>query len=186
MATFHVIRHPNLTIMVDNSRTTTISKYCLCTMFAFQLGSLHISKDVLYDSNKFVSNSLYQIPITSSHERQWVVGSSHYRVVGSLIHSLQETMLMLRTTNFVVKIVKEENNITHTLLECSDALTSFVFIECTIWFFFKWQFDNPYFVDEITKIDSLISYPIVTTTFRPSGQYLVCYLLLLCHGVAWT
>jgi hypothetical protein len=39
---------------------------------------------------------------------------------------------MSRITCFVVKIVREENNITHTLLECLDALASFVFIECTI------------------------------------------------------
>jgi hypothetical protein len=51
MATFHDATHLDLTIMVNNSRTTFISKHYLCAMFAFQPSSLHISKDVLYDSN---------------------------------------------------------------------------------------------------------------------------------------
>jgi hypothetical protein len=36
---------------------------------------------------------------------------------------------MSRTIGFVIKIVKEENNITHTFPEYSDAFASFVFIE---------------------------------------------------------
>jgi hypothetical protein len=63
-----------LDIMVDDSRTTSISEQCLCTMFSFQLGSLHISKDVSYDSNNFIVNSVYLIPMTSLRGRWWVVG----------------------------------------------------------------------------------------------------------------
>jgi hypothetical protein len=52
--------------------------------------------------------------MTSSQGRQWVVGFNHYRIVGdSLIHNSQETMLMSRTIGFVIKIVKEENDVTH-------------------------------------------------------------------------
>jgi len=69
MATFHVDGHSDLTIMVDELRTTSVSEHYLCTMFAFQPGSLHISKDVLYDSNNLVSSSLYQIPTTSPQGR---------------------------------------------------------------------------------------------------------------------
>jgi hypothetical protein len=115
--------------MVNNSRTTVVSKHCLYIMFTFQPRSLHISKDISYDYNNFVSNSLYQIPITSFQGRQWVVGSNHYCIVGSLIHNLQKTMLMLRTIDFVVMIVNEKNDITHTLPECLYLFTSFVFIE---------------------------------------------------------
>jgi hypothetical protein len=65
MAKFHATKQSNLTIMVDDSRMTVVFEHCLCIMFAFQLGSLHISKDNLYDSNNFVSSSLYHIPMTS-------------------------------------------------------------------------------------------------------------------------
>ncbi len=66
MATFHAIGHSNLTMMVDDSRMTIVFEHCLCAMFVFQLGSLHISKDVSYDFNNFVSSSLCQILRTSS------------------------------------------------------------------------------------------------------------------------
>jgi hypothetical protein len=59
MVTFHVIKHSDLTIMVDNSRMIIVFEHCLCTMFVFQPSSLHISKDVLYDSNNFVPSVLY-------------------------------------------------------------------------------------------------------------------------------
>lgn len=45
--------------MVENLETTIIIKHCLCVMFAFQLGYLYISNDVLYDFDNFVSSSLY-------------------------------------------------------------------------------------------------------------------------------
>jgi hypothetical protein len=69
MATFHVVGHLDLTIMVDALGTTFFFKQCLFTMFAFQLGFLHISKDVLYDSNNLVLSLLYLIPTMSSQGR---------------------------------------------------------------------------------------------------------------------
>ncbi len=59
MVTFHGVGRLNLTIMVDNLRAFFIFKQCLCAMFAFQLGSLHIFKDILYDFNNLVSSLLY-------------------------------------------------------------------------------------------------------------------------------
>jgi hypothetical protein len=38
-------------------------------------------------------------------------------------------MLMLGRIGFMVKIVKEENDVTNTLPQCSNVLTSSVFIE---------------------------------------------------------
>jgi hypothetical protein len=51
--------------MVNNLRMVVVSKHCSCAMFVFQSCSLHISKDVSYDFNNFVSNSLYQNRTTS-------------------------------------------------------------------------------------------------------------------------
>jgi hypothetical protein len=59
MATVHAFGYSNLTIMVKNSRTILVFKQGLCTMFSFQLGSLHISKDISYDYNNLVLNSVY-------------------------------------------------------------------------------------------------------------------------------
>jgi hypothetical protein len=61
-------------VMVDNSGATSIFEQCLCTMFLFQLRSLHISKDVSYDYNNLVLNSMYQIPMTSFLSRETVGG----------------------------------------------------------------------------------------------------------------
>jgi hypothetical protein len=59
MVTFHVVGHSELTIMVNDLRTTLVFKQCLCAMFSFQIRSLHVSKDVSYDSNNLVLNLLY-------------------------------------------------------------------------------------------------------------------------------
>jgi len=59
MTTFHVLGCSNLTIIVDDLGTINVSKHCMCIMFMFQPSSLHISKDVSYDSNNFASSSLY-------------------------------------------------------------------------------------------------------------------------------
>jgi hypothetical protein len=60
MVTFHVVGSClELTIMVNDSGTTLVSEQCMCVMFSFQLGSLHIFKDVSYDSNNLVLNSVY-------------------------------------------------------------------------------------------------------------------------------
>jgi hypothetical protein len=55
METFHATKRSDLTIMVDDLGMIATYEHCLCTMFTFQLGSLHIFEDVLYDPNNFVS-----------------------------------------------------------------------------------------------------------------------------------
>jgi hypothetical protein len=51
--------------------------------------------------NKLVSNSLYQIPTTSSQGCQMVVGCGWYHIVGdSLSANSQDTILMLGTIGF--------------------------------------------------------------------------------------
>ncbi len=116
--------------MVDDLRMTFVFKHYLCVMFAFQLGFLHISKDVLYESNNLVSSSLYQIPTTSSQGHQWVVACGCYRIVGyNLTHNFQDNIFTLRTTSFVVKIVKDEHKVLDTLPQCSNIFASSFFIE---------------------------------------------------------
>jgi hypothetical protein len=86
-------------------------------MFVFQLGSLHIFKDVLYDFNNLVSSSLYQIPTMSSKGCQWVVGFGHYHIVGNnLTHNSQDTILMLGIVGSIVEIVKNKHKVPNTFL----------------------------------------------------------------------
>jgi hypothetical protein len=58
MAIFHVDGKLELTISIDEFKTTIVCEQCLCAMFGFQCGSLYISKDVAYDSN-IVCSTLY-------------------------------------------------------------------------------------------------------------------------------
>jgi hypothetical protein len=81
-------------------------------MFSFQLRSFHISKDVVYDSNNLVLNLVYQIPMTSSQGKQWVVGCGRCCIVGdSLPHNSQETILTPRTIGSMIKIAKQEHEL---------------------------------------------------------------------------
>jgi len=131
MATFHALGCSDLTITVDDLGMMTIFKHFLCAMFTFQLGSLHISKDVSYDYNNFFSSSLYHIPTTSSQGRQWVVKCGCYRIVGdSLAHNSWEIILIIGIVGFIVKInVKQELKVDDTFLQRFDALAYFVFIQ---------------------------------------------------------
>jgi len=116
--------------MVDNSRTTFVFKQCYALCLLFSHCFLHISKDILCDSNNLVSSSLYQNPTTSSQRRQWVVGCGGYYIVSSsLIHNSQETILTLRIASSMVKIMKQEHKINNTLSQCSNTLASSIFIE---------------------------------------------------------
>ncbi len=128
MATFHVTGRLDLTIMVDESRTTIVPQHCRCVMFVFQPGSLHISKDISYDN--FISSFLYSILMTSSQGRQWLVGCGHYHIVGdSLAHNFQDTILTIRIARSTVKTMKQEFKVDDILLQCFDNLASFNFIE---------------------------------------------------------
>jgi len=59
-----------------------------------------------------------------------VVGYGRYRIVGdNLAHNSQETILMARTADFVVKTMKQKLKVDNTLLYYYDVFASFVFIE---------------------------------------------------------
>jgi hypothetical protein len=59
-----------------------------------------------------------------------VVGCGHYCIVGdSLVHNSQETILTTKTTGFMVKIMKQKLEVDNTLLQCSNVIMSYVFIE---------------------------------------------------------
>ncbi len=70
----------------------------------FQLGSLHISKGVVYNANNNVSSLVYQMHVATGQGQQWVVSFRRYRVVGDNVYShSQKTILTTRTTTSMVK-----------------------------------------------------------------------------------
>jgi hypothetical protein len=77
----------------------------LCVMFEFQLGSLHIFKDVTYYAKKiYVSSSVYKVPTTTTQGKQWVVSFRWYKVIGdNMPNHYQETILTLIIVTYVVK-----------------------------------------------------------------------------------
>jgi hypothetical protein len=80
MATFHADGKPNLTMLVGDEEF--VLEKCLCAMFSFLLGSVHVSKDVVYGNNNVVINSIYQVPSSSPQGLQWMVNNGKYRTIG--------------------------------------------------------------------------------------------------------
>ncbi len=59
-----------------------------------------------------------------------MVGYVCYRIIGdNLAHNSHETILMVGTTSFVVKIAKQGLKVDETFLQCFIGLTSFIFIK---------------------------------------------------------
>jgi len=59
-----------------------------------------------------------------------VVGYGRYRIVGdNLVHNSQETILMPRIADSVIKTMKQKLKVDNTLPYCYDVFASFVFIE---------------------------------------------------------
>jgi hypothetical protein len=69
-----------LTILVNDINTIVVFEKCLCAMFGFQLGSLHMSKDATYDVNNNVSSLVYQMLIATTQGQEWVVSSRFTRL----------------------------------------------------------------------------------------------------------
>jgi hypothetical protein len=68
MATFYARGKVDLTILVDDFGNARVIKKCLSHMFNFQHGSIHVSKDDVYNDNSVVKNSIYHESI-SNHIR---------------------------------------------------------------------------------------------------------------------
>lgn len=95
-----------------------------------------MSKDVTYNANNNVSNSVYQMQITTTQGQEWVVSFGCYRVVGDniFIHS-QETIFTPIIATYVVKATIARGNTTEDIddldadLQPFDIAHSFVFID---------------------------------------------------------
>jgi hypothetical protein len=59
MATFYIEGKVLLTILVDDFGNVRVTEKCLLYLFGFQCGSIHVSRDDVYNDNNVVKNSIY-------------------------------------------------------------------------------------------------------------------------------
>jgi hypothetical protein len=82
MATFHVVRKQDLTILVFYSRVVQVIENVLHTMFALWRGSLHVSKDVSYIEDDIVLNYVYQVLNVNFKRMFWTITNGKYQIIG--------------------------------------------------------------------------------------------------------
>jgi hypothetical protein len=86
MATFHTEDKPKLTILSDDYGIAHVTKTCLCAMFGFQLGTMHISKNDAYDDNNNVIRFVYQAPLLNAKGLEWSLHVRRFEIVGKNFH----------------------------------------------------------------------------------------------------
>jgi hypothetical protein len=52
--------------LVNDLGVVHVTKKCLCAMFGFLVGSIHIIKDIVYDDNKKIIMEIYQVSVSES------------------------------------------------------------------------------------------------------------------------
>lgn len=82
MATFYAKRKPNLTILGDDLGIFHVTEKCLCAMFGFQHGTMHISKDDAFDDNNNITRFVYQVLLPNAHGLGWPLCASRFRTTG--------------------------------------------------------------------------------------------------------
>ncbi len=81
-------------MLVGDERFVQVMEKCLYAMFGFQLGLVHVSKDVLYGNNNVVISSIYQFPSFGPQGLHWMVNNGRYRTIGeSLVKNSQDIVL---------------------------------------------------------------------------------------------
>ncbi len=94
-------------------------------MFGFQGGSIHVSKDDVYDEINVVKNSLYQESISNPNGVHWDVKVGRYRIVGNnLIQCSQGTILTPWTATSVANVALEAFIMKQEALNKEDTLIS--------------------------------------------------------------
>jgi hypothetical protein len=107
MAIFHVEGKTNFTMLVGDEEFVQFMEKCLCAMFGFLLGSVHVSKDVACGENNVVISSIYQlVPSSGPQGLQWMVENGMYQTIGkSLVRSSQDAVFTSSTTTSIVNCV---------------------------------------------------------------------------------
>jgi len=106
MATFHVEGKVELTILVDNSGISYVTRKCLCVMFGFHLRIFYVSKDEMYDDNNNLIRSIYQVLVFGDFGLEWRVNAGRFKiVVENLLKIFQNIVLTLEIVAFILSVV---------------------------------------------------------------------------------
>jgi hypothetical protein len=106
MVIFHVEGKVELIILLDNLGILQVTMKCLCAIFGFHMGFVHVSKDKMYDDNNNVIRSIYQIPVLGDFGLEWRVNAKRFRIVAKdLTKSFQNIVLTPKTTTFVTNTI---------------------------------------------------------------------------------
>ncbi len=96
-------------------------------MFGFQCGSIHFTRDDVYDDNNVVKNSIYQESISNPNRVHWDVKVGKYRIVGNnFIQCSQGTILIPRTIAYVANVVFEAFIVKQEASDKEDTPISFL------------------------------------------------------------
>jgi hypothetical protein len=102
MIIFHAKGKVELIILVNNLGILHVTMKCLCVMFGFHMGFVHVSKDKMYDDNNNAIRSIYQIPILGDFGLEWKKNAKRFRIVAKdIIKSFQNIVFTSKTTTFV-------------------------------------------------------------------------------------
>jgi hypothetical protein len=81
MATFHVEGKTKFIVPTNDFGISHVTKKCLCVMFGFHMGIVHVSKNETYDDNNNVIRSIYQVSILGDFGLEWRVNVGRFKVV---------------------------------------------------------------------------------------------------------
>ncbi len=94
MATFHAEGKVGLIVPTNDFGISHVIEKCLCAMFGFHSGIVHVSKDKMYDDNNNVIRSIYQVLALGDFRFEWRVNARKFRIVGeSHLKSSQNIVL---------------------------------------------------------------------------------------------
>jgi hypothetical protein len=75
MATFHAEGKTKLIVHTNNFGILHVKKKCLCVMFGFHMGIVHVSKDEMYDDDNDVIKSIYHVLFLGDFGLEWKVNA---------------------------------------------------------------------------------------------------------------
>jgi hypothetical protein len=60
-------------------------------MFGFQFGTMHTSKDNVYDDNNNVIRSIYQVLVTTTQGSKWTFNIGKFSIIGKISPKIPKT-----------------------------------------------------------------------------------------------
>jgi hypothetical protein len=68
---------------------------CLCVMFGFHPGTMHVFKDNAYDDNNNIIRSIYQVPIIDDLGLKWMVNVENFMIIMKNISKNPQSVIFM-------------------------------------------------------------------------------------------